>query len=82
MILVVFGFVFLSKRALKEKQYVLCIALIMLAVHSFSDPQLFSLQYDPFLILIGTAVFRKAPLPLKTMVYFNYVENVQQKKKK
>ena len=57
-----------QKKALEEQKYILCIVLIMLAVHSFSDPQLFDLKYDPFLILIGTAILKKAPLPLKNPV--------------
>lgn len=68
LLLVMIGFYFLEKKALEEQKYILCIVLIMLAVHSFSDPQLFDLKYDPFLILIGTAILKKAPLPLKNPV--------------
>lgn len=62
--LVLVGFYVLNRKALVEHQYALCVALIMLAVHSFSDPQLFDLKYDPFLILVGTAILRKEALPL------------------
>lgn len=62
--LVIVGFFILNRKALAEHQYALCVILIMLAVHSFSDPQLFDLKYDPFLIFIGTAVLRKEALPL------------------
>lgn len=65
LILVIAGFLMLNRKALAEHQYVLCIVLIMLAVHSFSDPQLFDLKYDPFLIFIGTAILRKEALPLR-----------------
>lgn len=67
LVLVIIGFFILNRKALNEQRYVLCVALLMLAVHSFSDPQLFELRYDPFLLLVGTAIFRRGTLPINNM---------------
>jgi hypothetical protein len=64
LVLVVTGFFILNRKALAEHQYVLCVVLIMLAIHSFSDPQLFDLKYNPFIILAGSAFLRKEALPI------------------
>lgn len=61
--LVVIGFVYLSKKAFVEKKYMLCIALAFLSLHSFSDPQLLDLAYDPFLLIMGAAILRTGKLP-------------------
>ncbi|MCD8005046.1 MAG: hypothetical protein LUE91_05275 [Oscillospiraceae bacterium] len=65
LMLVIVGFSVLGYKASKEHKYALCISLILLAVHSFSDPQLLDLKYDPFLlILVGCFVRKKFPIPL------------------
>lgn len=46
-------FTFLMKRYVKEKKIYRCLALLLLAIHSISDPQLYSLVCNPFLFLIG-----------------------------
>lgn len=68
LLLVVVGFIILTKKALSEQKYILCVSLIILAIHSCIEPQLFDLKHDPFLILIGTAVLRKDMLPLENAV--------------
>lgn len=67
LILVVLGFMYLGWRANAERKYILSISLLMVAVHSITDPQLFQLQYDPFLILIGSAVLSGMSLPIWQM---------------
>lgn len=63
LVIIVFGFTYLMFKAMKEKKYVLCIAILMLGLHSLSDPQLFELRYNPFLIYIGTT-FISGIIPL------------------
>ncbi|MCD7790140.1 MAG: hypothetical protein LUH55_06280 [Bacteroides thetaiotaomicron] len=77
LILVLIGFCVLSHRAAKEQKYVLCISLILLAVHSFSDPQLLDLKYDPFLLLLVWCFIRKNdPIPLPQQ------DNIEENKRK
>ncbi len=54
-VLMVCGFSLLSRKMYKEKKYVICIVLLVMAVHGFSDPQYFSLKYNPFIVYIGAA---------------------------
>ena len=56
LILLCIGFAVLGRRAVEEKNLWLSIAILFLAVHSMTDPQLISLKYNPFLILIIPAV--------------------------
>ena len=53
--LMAFGFSFIGSKMHKEKKYVVCIVLLVMAVHGFSDPQYFSLKYNPFIVYIGAA---------------------------
>ena len=47
------GFAFYGKSKWEEKNYSACIALLLLGIHSFTDPQLFNLRYNPLTILLG-----------------------------
>ena len=54
-VLMMGGFSLMGKKMHKEKKFVVCIVLIIMAVHGFSDPQYFSLKYNPFIVYIGAA---------------------------
>ncbi|MCD7816232.1 MAG: hypothetical protein LUH12_05940 [Bacteroides sp.] len=83
LILVLIGFCVLSYKACKEQKYVLCISLILLAVHSFSDPQLLDLKYDPFLLLLVGGFMRKdVPIPLPLQDNGGKIKELLQLKKK
>lgn len=53
LILVCIGFIIIGKRLIEENNINGCLALLFLAVHSISDPQLFHPQYHPFLLMFG-----------------------------
>ena len=55
LIFVVICFSILNYKAFKRGNYKLCIGFIILALHSFSDPQLLELKYNPFLVIIFAA---------------------------
>lgn len=46
-------------RLVHMRQYGLCIALAIFAVHAILDPQLFDLAYSPFLPLVGKCLLTK-----------------------
>lgn len=54
---IVIGFMILSIRAYQVKNYYLCFAIMLLAIHAFTDPQLFELRYNPLLLLLGPTLF-------------------------
>ena len=54
---IVFSFGIISWQAYLKNNYCLCLALLFLALHSLTDPQLFELRYNPFILLIGHVVF-------------------------
>ncbi len=47
------GFAFYGKCKWEEQNYSACIALLLLGIHSFTDPQLFNLRYNPLIVLLG-----------------------------
>ena len=47
------GFTVLTKNAAKAKRYAFCAAVFALMLHSFVEPQLPDLSYDPFLLMLG-----------------------------
>lgn len=59
LILVCIGYVIIIKKLLEEKNIRGCIALLFLALHSITDPQLLLLQYNPFLLLFGSLFYEK-----------------------
>lgn len=59
LVLAVIGFTLLCVKTVSKRNRRLGICLLMLALHSFSDPQLLSLRYDPFILLLGTLLVKK-----------------------
>ncbi len=62
LILLIVGFTFLMGRYIKANKLYCCIALAFLAIHSITDPQLFSIICNPFIVLLGGFI----PLTAKT----------------
>lgn len=56
LVLICVGFVRLGKKAVENNQIYLSIALVFLALHSATDPQLLDLAYDPFLLMLGVYI--------------------------
>lgn len=63
LLFVVIGFMILGRSKHKEKKYIACIALIFLAIHSFTDPQLFEPRYNPMILYLGAVYIYKGNLP-------------------
>ena len=57
LIFVIISFALLSNKAHKKGNIKLCVILAFLAIHSFTDPQLLELKYNPFLIILLAAYF-------------------------
>ncbi len=55
LIFICLGFSIIAKHKHEERQYMAMFALVFLAIHSFTDPQLFEIRYDPFILLLGSA---------------------------
>ena len=55
LVFVVLCFAVLNYKAYKMGNYKLCVVLIFLAMHSFTDPQLLELKYNPFLVILLAA---------------------------
>lgn len=53
LILICIGFTIICKKALEDNKKSICIALLFLAIHSISDPQLLQPQYHPFLLIFS-----------------------------
>lgn len=58
LILLCVGFTWVMCKAIKERDIMLVIICFFLAAHSITDPQIYMMWYNPFLLLIG-AVFYK-----------------------
>ncbi len=72
------GFSLIGRKMFKEKKYVICIVLLIMAVHGFSDPQFFSLKYNPFIVYIGAAYASTICIPaVQTMRRHNYVSLIK-----
>ena len=56
LVLLLAGFTFLMLRYIKANKLYCCIALAFLAVHSITDPQLFSIICNPFMVLLGSFI--------------------------
>lgn len=61
---IVLSFSIMCYRAHKEEKYLLCIALLFLAIHSVTEPQLFELNYNPLILLIATSFIKSYKLPI------------------
>ena len=55
LVFVVLSFTLLNYKAYKRGNYKLCIVFMFLALHSFTDPQLLELKYNPFLVIMLAA---------------------------
>ncbi len=77
LLFVIIGFMILARSKHKEKQYLACIALIFLAVHSFTDPQLFEPRYDPMILYLGAAFIYKGRFPTFTKTGDQPMDNYQ-----
>lgn len=53
LILVCIGFIIVGKKLIKKNNIKGCIAILFLAIHSITDPQLLQPQYHPFLLMFG-----------------------------
>lgn len=53
LVLLVIGFTILTKKAAIARRYSFCAAIFVLMLHSFVEPQLLDLSYDPFLLMLG-----------------------------
>ncbi len=51
--ILIIGFTMLMNKYIKANKLYCCIALAFLALHSITDPQLFSIICNPFLVLLG-----------------------------
>ena len=60
LVFVLAGFMLLGRKYYREARYEACLALIVLALHTFSDEILFEIRFDPFLVLIGGAYVRNS----------------------
>jgi hypothetical protein len=80
LVVLVLGFSKLALDIWNEKRYMSCVAYLILAIHSFSDPQLFDLRYNPLLILMGAHLF-KIWAYLKNKKYRNISYKKKKKKK-
>lgn len=47
------GMTCVAKEAVRRKNTILCMILLILGIHSITDPQLYMLWYNPFLLLMG-----------------------------
>lgn len=75
LVLVIYAFNRLANKAVKDKDYYLQYILILLAVHSFINPQLLLISYNLFLLLLVNII-----LPLKEEVVV--IETKEKNKKK
>ena len=59
LVLLIIGFMNLMRNSYEQGEMGMCIAIVFLAIHSATDPQLFDLRHDPFLLLlVGASVER------------------------
>lgn len=56
-ILICIALYYAGKLACKNKNYMLCLALVTVGIHGLINPQLFELAYNPFLLFLGQACF-------------------------
>ena len=53
------GYALVGKKLYEQKHFVGCIVLIFFALHSTTDPQLFEVRYNPFIVLLGFIFINK-----------------------
>lgn len=57
LLFLVIGFMLIGRQMADARQYSACAVLIILALHSFTDPQLFEIRYNPMLPMLGAAYY-------------------------
>lgn len=67
MIIICIGFFVVGKNAILNNQEGLFIALLFLAIHSITEPQLIELGYNPFLLLISSVFLTKVKTKEKNL---------------
>lgn len=84
MVIMILGFSLMSWKAYKNKNTFLCIILLFLAIHGFTDPQLISLKYNPFLLLLGKVFLTGDDIQLdgKIKNISDYIQQILRKWKK
>lgn len=68
LVFLIIGFTYLMILSIKRNDKYSCIALLFLAIHCITDPQLYSLLYDPFLFLLGHRISISNGLSVKDMI--------------
>lgn len=79
--LLIAGFTLLMRKYLEAGRLYCCIALLFIAIHAITDPQLYSMICNPFLFLLGgffplTPVFRRNLQALNRPLYRTCVGRV------
>ena len=75
LVFTIVGFVILGRRMHNIKEYIACIALIFLAIHSFTDPQLFEPRYNPMILFLGAVYIYKGKIFLHDTTGDRTMEN-------
>ena len=75
LVFTILGFVILGRRLHNIKEYTACIALIFLAIHSFTDPQLFEPRYNPMILFLGAVYIYKGKIFLHDTIGDSPMEN-------
>lgn len=57
-VLLVIGLTGVMKRSINRKNVHECVALLFVALHAITDPQLFNILYNPFLVLVGRSILK------------------------
>ena len=81
LIFIVLCFAILNYKAFKKGNYKLCIIFAFLALHSFTDPQLLELKYNPFLIILLAAFIPSMEKVLTIGLKNETIMNTVKKKK-
>lgn len=55
-LMIIAGFTYVSSRAAKKGNTYFCLALAVVAVYSMIEPRLCQMDYNPFLLTLGTAI--------------------------
>ena len=63
LVLIIIGFMLIGRQMHDEKKYIACVALLFLAIHAFTDPQLFEPRYNPIILYLGAAYIYKGRIP-------------------
>ena len=80
MIFILVGFALLNYKKHFTGDYKYCICLLLLSIHCFSDPQLLSVKYNPFLVAVGISVFSGIKPSDKLKAWLNNLLRYQNEK--